>query len=77
MSERSRRDVKSKAEKYAEYKRVREGGGRTIKVRGVARMGYSSLTCVAGARCRHLRRSFRRSVQEYCQGTLAERRFHS
>ena len=40
MSERSRRDVKSKAEKFAEYRRVREGGGRSIKVRGAARMAY-------------------------------------
>ncbi|KAF8330465.1 ribonuclease H-like domain-containing protein, partial [Amanita rubescens] len=36
MSERSRRDVKSKLDKLAEYKRAREGGGRTIKEQDVA-----------------------------------------
>ena len=33
MAERSRRETKSKSEKFAEYKRVRAGGGRTLKVR--------------------------------------------
>lgn len=31
MAERSRRDTKSKSEKFAEYRRVRAGGGRTLK----------------------------------------------
>jgi hypothetical protein len=32
MADRSRREKKSKLEKFAEYKRAREGGGRVRKV---------------------------------------------
>ena len=32
MSDRARRDRKSKLDKLAEYKRAREGGGRNYKV---------------------------------------------
>ena len=38
MSERSRRGAKSNADRLAEYKRVRAGGNRSLKVREMWRV---------------------------------------
>ena len=52
----SSRDKKLKLEALAEYKRAREGGGRTYKVRiPTMRLTYRSLWMLGGGRCGSVR----------------------